>query len=440
MMLKEKIRFNFSSLTREGGERLIFLAIISLLSRYLNVEEFGRFIFAFSLVSLFSLLIEPGWGLLQKEKIPFSSLWRTKITMAFLAFVFLIFISMGLKFPPDLRYSIYFLCGALIINSFKDFFLPEEGTSREVNLLQRGLEFLVILWFLRRGQGIGEISSVFLLGSLLGLVISWKVLFLLGKGKKSFGGKTLGERIYKDSLLNFYLYLAPVILYFLKGEEEVGMYGRVFFLVWFTWFLPFSLSKEDILTLGGSYRSSRKKFQREYVVHVEKLFIPSLILAIAIAFFPAFLLRFLYGEISPSHEVILIILIWSLPLFSLLLALRTYFLSSRRRKEYLSILGTGILSQALLNFYLISSYGARGGAVSFLVGEFLMIALLMFLFYRRKEGIMLREVLERPIVAGCGMATVLHYLSRLPGFLSLLAGILIFVLLLHLQNILTPES
>ncbi|NOZ63517.1 MAG: hypothetical protein GXO71_00960 [Caldiserica bacterium] len=134
------------------------------------------------------------------------------------------------------------------------------------------------------------------------------------------------------------------------------------------------------------------------------------------------------------------VLIWTLPLLSLNFIFRTYFIASNRQKVSFYFFSSGALLNILLNFLFIPRWNFQGAATATLVTEFMGLLFLSAIVKFKREGIPLRDTLEKPLVSACGMATAIHYGMRVNNGVALAGGIVAYIILLFLQETFSSQE
>ena len=457
-------RNTFYIFVSQATGKFLSLLFVSIVARHLGTQGYGRLAFAFSFTYILTMFMDFGINTIlvreiarEKEKAK-EFLYNALLLKCILAIsVFLlIFISVFLthiSYPTSV--VIYIIGFAVITTSTAEIFRSAYFTAMErtefrgiLNIFHRLAELLLAILFIFLGGRLIAISLAILFASLLNFYLSWKMATRFLPHASIQLNSSLQKWIIKASLpigvsiifLGVYNRVDAVMLGFLKGDVAVGLYNAAYRLMEVLVFIPVSFSAALLPVISRYFRSSPKKFKGTFLFYLKWGFIVTLPISIIIGFFPSFFIDLIFSEKFQASTQALIILIWTLPLLSLNLIFRDYFIASNRQRVNLYFFSTGAILNIFLNFLFIPRWSFRGASISTLVTEFVGLLFLSFLVKVKREGLPLRDTLEKPLVSACGMATAIHYGMRINNGVALLSGIIVYILLLFLQETFSKEE
>jgi O-antigen/teichoic acid export membrane protein len=230
-----------------------------------------------------------------------------------------------------------------------------------------------------------------------------------------------------------YSYLDSVMLSRLASDAELGAYGVAYKLTFAFIFLPMSFAAAVYPAMSEYYVSDRKRLGTVFSTALKYLYLVVAPLACGIAVLARPLVLMVYGPDFAGAIVPLQILIFSLIFAFLYWPAGSLLNACDRQGRNTVILGVTMVSNLLLNVWLIPRHGAVGAAVAALVGNFVLWAGAM----RAAEGVAaydlpgLLRTAAKVTFAATFMGTSVHLLQPFTPLLALIpAGALIYALVL----------
>lgn len=115
------------------------------------------------------------------------------------------------------------------------------------------------------------------------------------------------------------------------------------------------------------------------------------------------------------------------------------FLACNREKRYLLGVIVGASVNIVLNLILIPYFGLKGAAIATVISEFI-FSLYMLAYFQILRRVRILKYLLKPFLATSIMGVLLYYLRDLNLFLSIAAGILIYLIaILALKGVTLAE-
>lgn len=444
--------------------KFISLVFVSIVARHLGTQGYGKLAFAFSFTYILTMLMDFGINTILVREIAREKakarefLYNALALKAFLSVVVFALILLAVFFariPYPTSLLIYIIGFAVIITSTAEVFRSAYFTAVErlefrgiLDILHRLAELLLVILFILLGGGLIPIALAILLASGINFYLSWKWAnkFLPPSPVKI--SPSLQKWIIKASLpvgigmifLGIYNRIDTVMLGFMQGDVSVALYNAAYRIMEVMVFIPASFSGALLPVISRYFKRSPKKYKGTFLFYLKWVFIIVLPIAITVGFFPAFFVNIIFGAKFQLSTRALMVLIWTLPLLSLNFIFRTYFITSNRQKVSFYFFFTGALLNIFLNFLFIPRWSFQGAATATLVTEFVGLLFLAAIVKLRREGIPLRDTLEKPLVSACGMATAIHYGMRINNGVAFVGGILAYILLLFLQETFSREE
>ncbi len=113
------------------------------------------------------------------------------------------------------------------------------------------------------------------------------------------------------------------------------------------------------------------QFEREYIIYLRWPFYFLLFLAVVILFYSRDIVIMLYGIEYINSQIVISILIFTMPITYVSIMSYNYLLKTGQQKEILLRQSYGLLLNLILNFFLITSFGIAGAALATLMAELL---------------------------------------------------------------------
>ncbi|MCX7919717.1 MAG: flippase [bacterium] len=246
-----------------------------------------------------------------------------------------------------------------------------------------------------------------------------------------------------------YMKSGVLLLQALSSEEQVALFYAPLRLLFQFQFIPFALSTalfpifsraaKNVRSPENNLFEKQEELSRVFV----RAFKFSIILCVPIIVSFLFLARpiilLIFGEKFLPAVSCLQILIISFPVTFLELLMNNFLVSIKQQKLILLCNSLCLVTNLLLNFILIPTYGAIGASWA-TVGAYIVLFFAVLFFIQKHTGISpLLKTLPKPIIAGIGMIPFLYYAQQHQELISLfiLSGIsfvVYFVLIILIKG------
>ncbi len=372
------------------AQKVISFLYFTFLARIFLPEDIGKYVFALSFTTIFSVLIDVGLGYVlttevAKDKTKAQSYWQNVIgfkMMALVVAVGLVFLVINLlDYPLLTRQLVYIASAVMVIDSlvlsaysliraFRNLWWESLGTV----LFQIAVAF--------SGLGIAQMTRdlrwfmlALIIGGLVNLIYSWHKL------KVKYGIKLwprFDSKIIKLLLIlawpfglalvltRIYGYLDTVLLSLLAGDREVGFYSVAYKITFAFQFIPSAFAASLLAGFSAFFVSSRELLNKTFERSVYYLNMIAIPLAAGIVVLAPKIIPAVYpgyqAAILPLQILMisLIFLFLTFPIGSLLSA------AGRQRRNTANLTVTVVVS-IILNIILIPRWQAVGAATASLV-------------------------------------------------------------------------
>lgn len=387
----KKIIENIGWLSAEKILRMVLGLLVSvLLARYLGPTNFGIISFAISLVVLLSSFIHLGLGGLvvrdilnfpEQQDVTLGTTFTLKIICGLV-----IFLSIGtLCFYDFFEYNeswvIFFVSTSLIFRPFEtiDFWF-QSRVRVKFSVYAKSLAFIV--------ASVVNIILIFIKAPLVAFAVVYAVevtleaLFLVllysrinqsilkWRAKLPKAKELLSQSwmlILSGLFATVYLKIDQIMLKFMIGNEEVGIYAIAAQLSEAWYFLPSALAMSVYPALIKCKKVDEEVYRQKLQNIFDILFASAFIVALVVTFTSGPLIKFLYGDTFLRSSQILKIHIWA-GIFIFMRALFSKWIIIENLL-YFSLMShaLGATVNVLLNFMLINKYAGMGASVATLI-------------------------------------------------------------------------
>ena len=459
-------RIAFNAGIRSIGEILAKLASIVFfiaIARELGQATFGEFIFGLSLCSVLFMLAAFGTDELLQREISRDHAKADEMLANVLAMRIGLLIALSgvvLAITTIIGYSVssriaVLLIGAgvgieLITAAYYHVLMGYERMTyvSATLIVQRVSTAAMAFGVLALGGGLLEVSAVFALGALFGLVTSiylmrtrvvrpamrvdrdrWLPLFR--------AGIPLGISI---MLFTALLKLDAALLAILADNEAVGAYGAAYRLVEATMFLSWSFSGAILPWLSRQGEGGERTLARGFELGLKALTAVLLPIAVVYAVAAEPLIETLYGsEFSDAIEP----LRW-LAAMTVLYGINTYaatvLIARDKPLAFARSAGLVIVQNVAFNLVLIPTYGATGAAFNAVLSGLILAAMSLHAANRVAGPASFVRALAAPLTAAAAMTLTMlafggDYLIAAP-----VGGIVFIAVLLGLERLAAPRD
>ena len=364
------------------------------IARYLGPDRFGLLSYAQSFVGLFTAIATLGLdGIVVRELVKHPEKENELLGTAFYlklmgAILTLVILYIAIHFTSNDHFTnviIFIIASATIFQSFNviDMYFQSKVMSKYVvyaNVISLLISSFVKIGLILSNAPLIAFAWVILFDSFV-LALGFVYFYIKNNLSVKFWkfDKITALDLLKDGI--FYMFTALVISLYMKidqvmikemlDNEAVGYYAVAAKLSELWYFIPIIISK----SLYPAIENAKKKSNGLYYIRLEKLFIVCNLIALSIIvptfFLSDFIVVTLYGSAYALAGSVLTIHIISL-LFAFQRVPSEYWVLSENFK-YFEVYKTlfGLITNVILNYYLIQIYGINGAAIATLISMFI---------------------------------------------------------------------
>lgn len=437
----------------EIGAKGLGFVIAIVIARYLGPEDYGKYAFAISFVTLFMVLADFGMRPLLVREVARNNQLAEKYLANFLTLkIWLTLVLFGAVAlaawiygtPLNLFILIMIAAAEIAANSFSEIFrgifqaferMKYEMTSRVLNkvLILAGTIGVIIL-----GLRTLSIMLVLLLAGIVTAIYTIIVCRKYFARLKLAFDKVFLKEAFKQSFIfaitnvfiSIYFKIDSVMLEKMRSVAEVGYYNTAYELVFAFMFVPTIFSAAIYPVLSRFYKDDPGKIQNLVARFLKYYTLTAVALTVFLILLGAPLIHLFYGaQYDPS------IILFQQLVVVLIFVFLNYLggtLLNASNKQIVTTIAAGICAgvNIALNLWLIPAYGASGAAVATIITEAILCLITFIYIDRRLYRIFTRANWFKGFkVAALVIATGLlaYYLAQINIYLSAMASLGLFV-------------
>jgi len=447
-------------------QKIISFTYFTLIARALGPEDLGKYYFAISFASVFSILMDLGLtNVLTREiaKAPakandfFGSVLAIKLPLSVLTGVIIVITAQVLGYSEIVKILIYFSTACVILDSFTTtFFSVSRGFHNLSFESASSVIFQIIvlitgLVILNLNLGLRWLMGALLLASLFSFIYSLYIAAGIFKlSLKPVYNPRLIKLVIKISLSfglfaifqKVYTYFDTVLLASLAGDYYVGLYQVAFKIINAIQFLPLAFTASLYPAMSSYWAVNRDQLAITFERAMNYLIIIALPISIGIAVLAdkiVLIFKSGYaGAVLPLELNIaaLLFMFTAYPIGSLLNA------CDRQNINTINMAVT-VAASVILNIILIPKFQAVGASLTVLITSILMLGLGLIqvpkiITYRPK--IILKVFLKALLASAVMMILILYLKNYLNIFIIVPISALVYFVLLYFLKAFKKED
>lgn len=377
---------------------------VFLLSRYLGTEGYGNFTLAFTFVSFFSVIADFGLQTTMLRELSqaehhdkYKSFLLLKILLTIAASVAAAITLFFFPYSVMLKYAILIAIVAVAISN-----VTTSGTiifqSRlrldvvtYIDIITKVCTVALIFLFIQLQLNLYYIIATVLLGNLLGMLVTF--LMLRGNISLSFNLAQMKNILIMSIPIGITTFLGlasfkidTIMLSVMKSATDVGLYSLAYKVL------------ENLLVIWGFYMASvypilSKYHAKHEFENIKTLLRNSVLIAIGMSagiifigfLFAPFVVAIFGGAAFKESIPSLQILLFALPFLFINTLFTDFFFSTKANRFALNAIIVGLISNVLLNIWLIPLYGFIGASyVTVLSSALMSIYCIIQVFFARR--------------------------------------------------------
>ena len=388
MRIRKNSLFSFLSMSSRLFTNIVIYWIIA---RFYGREIFGQFTSAQTIAIALILFADFGLDLLLTTELPrdisksvglFNKYFSIKLILSSIAFIIMLLFSSFGSFGPEVKKLLaifsFFVVFTTLSNFLTALYKGNEKLEYEafVNFIINFNSLVVILILIAFKQNIIIISLAFTLTKLIGLIASFYFahkLLPLNQVRIDF----TGFRLLKNQVITFGLFwvfgnlffqLDTILLAFWQGEKSVGTYQSVFRLIMLPLVIPDIFVNSLMPTLSRLNSENELVWKKLGSLFNKLLVLIAIPLSITFYIYSDQIIHLVYGKKEYSDAIPI------LRIFAIILFIRFFsethglmLTTSLKQKTRMKIVVVATFLNFIINYFLISKYGAFGAGLTSLI-------------------------------------------------------------------------
>lgn len=438
--------------------RVLSFVFILIIARSLGDVGLGQYSFIFSFAGLFAAFYDLGMGYflikeVSRNKNKASEIYSAVLsTKAIIGSIVAIITAILITFSAEDKavvISVYIAAGAMLVYHLKEallsVFVANEnmkfvaGTRLLDSFIIVGVGSLVLL----NGVGIIILTSVFLSAYLTTFFISLISVKKYGK-LKLVTNKEKYLSIIKASIpfwlagifSTIYLRIDTVMLGFLAGFSDTGIYSASFKLLDALYFIPQAVITAIFPVMSRLHKNDKATLKRLYHKAFYYLLILALPMGLGVTLLADRIIYFIYGAGFMESAPILRILIW-VEVFAFMYSVSGFLLNSiDKQKVFTYVTAGAALLNVIMNFILIPKYGPMGAAYATLTTQFFILVGLFYFASRAGYYLNILKLMWKSMIATIIMGLVVYFTIQYHIVIIVIIGITSYgIIMLGLRGI-----
>lgn len=404
-MLARKVALNtIISVLGRVLATVLALVVFSLLSRYLGVSGFGEYVTVMAYLSVFNIFTDLGLYSItirdiSRDGADESAIVSNAFTLRFCIgfFIFAIGAILIYLFPYSINVKKGFIVGAfgfwamtnqsLVVSVFQKYLRMDKVAIGEV--LARLVQLCLVFYFVKYHFGFLFLVAAMVLGAISNLLFvlfsSKKFIKISFKFDFPFWKKILKESLplgIGTILTLIYFKFDTIMLSLMKTNYEVGIYGVAYRVLESMIFFP-HIFVGIIMPLMSKYVFTEiKKFKTLFEKALNIIIIFIIPMIIGTFFLSRGIVSLIGGIEFIAAAPVLNILIFATSIIFLGTLFSYVIISFNKQKYLMYIYGVGAFFNIATNLYFIPKYSYYGAAMTTVVTEFLVTALMIVVICR----------------------------------------------------------
>ncbi|MCU7835159.1 MAG: flippase [gamma proteobacterium symbiont of Taylorina sp.] len=384
---------NMSWLALERFFRLGLALIIGVLvARYLGPESFGEISFALSLIGLFTGFSTLGLNsLVVKELVEepdnFNKIlgctFFLRLTGALLSFIIISALAQlpWIDTDKNIIYIMALMAFFQATNNVDMFFQAKSENKYIVwvKLFQTTVVVLSRIYLLYIEADLIYFAWVYLLDAVIlaaGLLLIYRKYghhpFFSWEWDKSLGFSLLKNAwplILSMLMVSFYMKIDQVMLQYFIGLPAVGVYAAASRLTEATYFLPLIIATALFPAILNAKKISAKLYKSRIKNLYSLMFVFAMLIIFPVVVLSDYIIIFLYGQAFTLATDVLKIHIWICIFMFWGVVLNRWILAENLQKTAFYFQFAGMITNIILNIFLIPRFGVTGAAWATLISQ-----------------------------------------------------------------------
>jgi O-antigen/teichoic acid export membrane protein len=450
----------FRVVTRILGA-LLSMATYALLARFLGAEAFGGFIIVITYGAFFALAMDFGLHLTTVREISketeraeeiLASNAGLRITVGLVLFAAIALLSSLLPYTKEVRWGLAIFGVSVFIDTMASGYTPILQAKLRldfigiIDVVNRLVVFSLVYLLSRSGGQFLLVVSVFVVANLVSLALSLlfarrfvrvRLVYDLAAWRETLGKSLPLWLVMAIGVIHFRVDI--LILSFLKGSYDVGIYGLAYKVLDLTLLFPWLLLASVFPLMSEYVKDHREKLSILLQKSFEVLLMLSLPIIAGTLIVAPKVISLLGGESYQPASLVLKILLLSTAFCYLNILFVQLIISLELQKRLILTFSAAVLINVILNFLLIPRYSYNGAAVATVISE-AVGTILSLLVAKSGYAFELKFDFIPKIVLATGLMSLGLVLVNLNLFLHIGLGVVIYLTFLFVLRLITKEE
>ena len=472
MSQKRKDKMNtIQTIAKNTGVLAISQVITSILgfflliyiARYLGEVGFGKYSFALSFTTLFTIVANLGMNnyiireIARNKELTNEYLTNVsliKLLLSFIAFGFIVLTINLMDYPQDTTYAVYLFGFYTILTSFaltfRSIFQAYERMEYDAALMviEKIILFPLVLFVLFSGYGLIELAYVFIFTGIVAVTLSFSIVLIKIAKPKPTIDLSLWKTLIIGSIpfaLNalfgvLFFQIDTVMLSVFKGDAAVGIYNAAYVPLLALGVIPSVFIAAIYPVMSRYFVSSKDSLETFTSLSSKYMAIFSFPVAMGCFVLADRIIALFYADQFSASIIAFQILAFFIPL-RWVSSITGMLLTSINRQSIRTVsVGLSALFNIVLNAALIPYLSYIGASIATVLSEVLLYFVIIYFINKHYKKLELHKHFIKPLVASLMMGGFLFYFKDANLFLLILLAVLVYFVILLLLRTFTQED
>ena len=433
-------------------KKIITLVLTLIIARYFGVENFGKLSFALSFVALFSILTDFGAKVLINREIARNKKSVNKFVsnvivmklFASLAMILVLVVIVNLmQYSKEMKILIYISTLIQIFQSLGEpfnsaFMAFEKMKYNAITLvIESVLTFLFAILVVYFKLGLAFLLFSYLIADIVAFLIRlFYYHFRIHRLSSEFSGK-FSKSLLRSSipfgvaalLMTLYDKIDITMLSKMVQNSDIiiGLYSAAYNFLYIFEFIPIAIGAAIYPYASIAFTKRIGVFKLIFRKLFTFYFYITIPLSVGITILADKIILILYGSEYADSSIALQILIWTVVFKFQIYCFGMVLNSMNKEKISMKAAIASLLSNVVLNIFLIPKYSYYGASVATIIAELIYFIICFRAVSIYLERIYLTSILIKPVFAALVMGISLYYLRNSNLFISISASIVIYI-------------
>jgi O-antigen/teichoic acid export membrane protein len=436
-------------------------------ARYLGVASFGILSFALAFSGICGIFMDLGLSTLTIRDVArdkslasryIANVAIIKIILVLITFSSIVLVVNLAGYPQITINVVYIITLSTILNTFSQIFVsifqanekmeyPATGTVLNGILMLMGVIFAIY-----NEWNLIAFSLIYLFASSVNFVYYFIIckIKLVSPNIKNIDGSFFKPKL-KEALpfgltsifSTIYVWIDSVMLFFIQGNQAVGLYSVAYQFIMVLLFIPLVISSALFPVMSKlflSYQNSLKFIVNKYLKLMLLIGIP---MGVGTTLLAPEIIFFTFGQDYSGSVIALQILIWATVLTFATTAYVKLFESTNKQATLTKITLIGALLNVILNLLLIPIYSYIAASINTVITEFMILSIIVILVqkagYLNQRKIIITNLIKI-IIASLIMGIFIWLFKGLNLLILIPISVFLYLLMVYVLKVIKSED